>query len=265
MAYFDDIHFVNGAISPRCTAEMDCCFDGTYSFEFMRTGRLYFGVDGGEQVVLEAPVAFWHHPDHSYQYGALEDEGWYHHWVLMQGPRARRLVEEGFAPLSPSGYVPVRSPRLMAELFQVLIEQIRPGRADRRGEAVVVLERMLVLLLAEARSNGTRSAHGAEIEAVARALEAEPLRVYDFRAEARGLGLSYSHFRRVFRQQVGAAPHDYLLTCRMQHAAALLRDTTASVAEVAAACGCWDAARFSRLFRQRIGLSPRQYRLSLVR
>src|SRR5262245_59506912 len=58
---------------------------------------------------------------------------------------------------------------------------------------------------------------------------AEPLGVDDM---ARAAGLSRAHFSREFRRAFGESPHAYLLTRRLERAAALLRTTDRSVADI---------------------------------
>ena len=62
----------------------------------------------------------------------------------------------------------------------------------------------------------------------------EPLGVDDL---ARAAGLSRAHFSREFRRAFGESPHAYLLTRRLERAAALLRTTDRSVAEICFAVG----------------------------
>ena len=63
---------------------------------------------------------------------------------------------------------------------------------------------------------------------------AEPLTVADM---ARAAGLSPAHFSREFRRAFGESPHQYLLTRRLERAAALLRTTDWSVAGICFAVG----------------------------
>jgi AraC-like DNA-binding protein len=62
----------------------------------------------------------------------------------------------------------------------------------------------------------------------------EPLGVDDM---ARAAGLSRAHFSREFRRTFGDPPHSYLLTRRLERAAALLRSTDQSVAEICFSIG----------------------------
>lgn len=88
---------------------------------------------------------------------------------------------------------------------------------------------------------------------------AEPLTVEDL---ARAAGLSKAHFSRQFRAAFGEAPHAYLLTRRLERAAALLRTTDRSVAEVCLAVGLTSVGSFTTSFTRMFGRSPTAYRAS---
>ncbi len=85
----------------------------------------------------------------------------------------------------------------------------------------------------------------------------EPLGVDDL---ARAAGLSRAHFSREFRLAFGDAPHAYLLTRRLERAAALLRTTDRSVAEICFAVGLRSVGSFTTSFTRMHGVSPLAYR-----
>lgn len=86
---------------------------------------------------------------------------------------------------------------------------------------------------------------------------AEPLDVDDLAAAA---GLSRAHFSREFRRAFGDSPHAYLLTRRLERAAALLRTTDYSVAEVCFTVGLASVGSFTTSFKRAFGESPTAYR-----
>ena len=85
----------------------------------------------------------------------------------------------------------------------------------------------------------------------------EPL---DVATLARAARLSPAHFSREFRRAFGATPHQYLLTRRMERAAALLRNTDRSVAEVCFSVGLRSVGSFTASFGRVFGMSPGAYR-----
>jgi AraC-like DNA-binding protein len=85
----------------------------------------------------------------------------------------------------------------------------------------------------------------------------EPLGVDDL---AHAAGLSRAHFSREFRRAFGESPHSYLLTRRLERAAALLRTTDRSVAEICLDVGLQSVGSFTTSFTRTFGRSPTAYR-----
>jgi AraC-like DNA-binding protein len=79
---------------------------------------------------------------------------------------------------------------------------------------------------------------------------------------ARAAGLSRAHFSREFRSAFGESPHAYLLTRRLERAAALLRTTDRSVAEICLSVGLQSIGSFTTSFTRTYGTSPTAYRAS---
>ena len=77
---------------------------------------------------------------------------------------------------------------------------------------------------------------------------------------ARAAGLSRAHFSREFRAAFGESPHAYLLTRRMERAAALLRTTDRSVADVCFSVGLQSVGSFTTSFKRTYGVTPTAYR-----
>ncbi len=86
-----------------------------------------------------------------------------------------------------------------------------------------------------------------------------PMKGYDFKATARKNSLSYEHFRKLFREYNGMAPYDYLLRCRMEHAAKILQEDEVPIKELSSLSGFADMSSFSRMFKRKIGVSPANY------
>src|SRR5881409_3069953 len=85
----------------------------------------------------------------------------------------------------------------------------------------------------------------------------EPLGVDDLAGAA---ALSRAHFSREFRRAFGESPHAYLLTRRLERAAALLRSTDRSVADICFSVGLRSVGSFTTSFTRTYGRSPTAYR-----
>jgi len=92
---------------------------------------------------------------------------------------------------------------------------------------------------------------------VADARYAESLDVSDLAGAA---GLSRAHFSREFRRAFGESPHAYLLTRRLERAAALLRSTDRTVTDICFSVGLKSVGSFTTSFTRAYGRSPTAYR-----
>lgn len=79
---------------------------------------------------------------------------------------------------------------------------------------------------------------------------------------ARECALSRSHFSKAFKQSTGQAPHDWLVSQRVDSARRLLSEPDLSIAQIAAACGFADQSHLTRVFVARTGTSPARWRRS---
>ena len=85
----------------------------------------------------------------------------------------------------------------------------------------------------------------------------DPITVADM---ARAARLSPAHFSREFKHTFGETPHQYLLTRRLERAAALLLNTDRSVADICFTVGLRSLGSFTTSFRRVYGMSPTAYR-----
>lgn len=128
--------------------------------------------------------------------------------------------------------------------------------AMRVAHLTIVLGR----LFAQPPVGSTGSLSRARIAKVVKMLESRltgPVSLDEMAARA---GISTSHFRAEFRQQMGTSPGAFHLDLRMREAARLLRTTQQSVKQVASSIGYRDVPNFCRAFRSYANATPKRYR-----
>lgn len=158
----------------------------------------------------------------------------------------------------------VRGESRLTMLVQLVMDECRAQRSARD----IVLERLLELLLIEALRSillgsacpGVMSGLADErVAAAIRAIHARPEHSWTGAELAKAAALSRSAFFVRFRETVGVAPMDYLLTWRMALAKKLLSSKNMAVSEVAERVGYRSASAFSVAFTRYAGITPVKY------
>lgn len=69
-------------------------------------------------------------------------------------------------------------------------------------------------------------------------------------------GISTRHISRIFKENIGVSPQQYIMTKRLLKAKYLLTDTDLSVSEIAYLSGFGSSSRFSDAFKKNYGVTP---------
>ena len=76
--------------------------------------------------------------------------------------------------------------------------------------------------------------------------------------------LSSRHFTRLFMQNYGVTPKQYIMRLRIRYAARLLKQSKKKVSDIALECGFTDTNYFTARFKQKTGKSPKEYRAEIA-
>ncbi|WP_306192753.1 helix-turn-helix transcriptional regulator [Streptomyces sp. MK5] len=111
-----------------------------------------------------------------------------------------------------------------------------------------------------ARVQAQRLADLARLRRVRDRIDREYAQPLNVEALARGVNMSAGHLSRQFRAAYGESPYAYLMTRRIERAAALLRRGDLSVTEVCFMVGCASLGAFTTRFTELVGMPPGGFR-----
>lgn len=184
--------------------------------------------------------------------------------------RPARPQSELFRPAPrfvPAGVLHGRIPNetFAFEIHARVAERFNHGTPRMRATSRALLLELLLHLLSEEPASAVPSAGmPARLLAIRHALDdlsQMPFsRADSVRSTLAGLGMSYDHQARLFRDAYGITPLQYVSSKRIERAKKLLRDTTEPVAAVAVRMGFDDVVYFNRFFRKLAGATPGAYR-----
>jgi AraC-like DNA-binding protein len=208
-------------------------------------------VSAGSVILLFPNV--WH------RYGPSPAVGWDEYWVSCSGLHMDRLVEHGF--VSPQ--TPVLKTGLDYILLHAYVTLLDRLRSEPVGFEQLLASSAMEIMAAALGALRGQGAGGQMHELVCQAktlLESQLETVPPMSKLAASLGLSRTHFHRVFREHTGLSPYQFHLQLRIERAKQILLGTTVSVKEVASMLGFESPFHFSKAFKIKTGMSPSQWR-----
>ncbi len=204
------------------------------------------------------PGDFVHHLPGRYHHITREPAGWDEFSLVMDADLFGRLAGLGLVDDS-RGVWPVGAERELSERFGQFRAHLEKA-AETAGGALCLEAGALLWRIRELAGEAAPApALQRQIESIRERLAQDYRGQLSLARLAAETGISYDHFRRRFREQVGQAPGSYRNEQRLEQARLLLGYQRIRVGEVAARLGYADPFVFSRQFKRRFGVSPKGY------
>lgn len=248
---------------PLCTGRYRC--DGTYRVErthydsflvmYVARGSGYWSSGGQEIPVPEGSLLFLD-CCRPHCYGTRS--GWEIYWLHFDGVLARPYFEtfaaDGAFLMQSDAAVCVRSVRKIFESFDRRCPVSEPMIAKRIND---LLTGAILALQQEKKQLKRLGAIDESVQFIAEHVE-QPLTLEQLAAS---VSLSPFYFARLFKQETGFSPHEYIVRARVDKAKYLLISTSLPLKEIACRCGFGNECSFSTLFKKMSGCTPRGYRM----
>ena len=227
------------------------------------TGTLYATNGNGESVMyqIKSGQGFMLFPHQICTYIADNEIPWEYVWIEFDGLRAKETVElAGLSidqPLYKARYKDL-SEKMKDEMLYIV---------NHKEESPFHLIGHLYLFI----DNFVRSATSAQVDKGNSLRDFYIKEAFSFIEQnfqndisvediASCCGLNRSYFGKIFRENTGKSPQEFLISYRMVKATELLKLTRLSVGDIGNAVGYPNQLHFSRAFKNVYGISPRQWR-----
>jgi AraC-like DNA-binding protein len=224
-------------------------------------GVFHFGFSKQSCFISEGKMFFlmpgvWH------SYKPLPNAGWNEYWIGFRGPIIDKIVEEGFFLNRPPVFSIGLNERIV-DLYHKAIEIANEERAGYQQALSGIVMHILGLMYYRDKTRDfqdeelIRKMKKAKVimrESIYKNISPEQI--------ALELNISYSGFRRAFREFTGTSPLKYIIELKLNEAKRLLSTTFLTVKEIAYKLNFENPDYFPVFFKKRTGLTPVEYRNS---
>ena len=199
-------------------------------------------------------------PGQWHTYAPYSQTGWTEYYIGFEGPVAETLVRGGF--LSRDNQVlEVGLSEELVSLYATALEVAEADRASSQQHLAGVVLHIIGLVLSLSKKKVFELGDiGQKIEQAKIIMRESILHGIDPEEVAMRLNISYSWFRKVFKDYTGYAPARYFQELKLHKAKQMLVDTRMSVKEIAFVLDYKSTEHFFALFKKRVGCTPTEYR-----
>lgn len=199
-------------------------------------------------------------PGEWHNYEPDPSTGWDEYWIGFQGDSVEALVQNGF--FSEQKKVFNVGPSLeIAQLLRMAISVATEQKAGFQQILGGITNLLLGMIHSLDKSQSFDQSQPMQLINKAKLIMFENSHTNITVEEIAGrICMSYSSFRRNFKQYTGLSPHQYLQEIRIQKSKELLATTNLSCQEIAYQTGYESPILFNVTFKKKTGLTPVKYR-----
>ena len=232
-----------------------------YQLLYITEGEGIFNSAHATNVPLKAGDLFLLFPNEWHSYHPTGKNGWKSYWIGFRGKNVDDRVRAGFLSVDkPIYHVGFSADiiRLYEEAYKRAQEeapysqQILAGVVNHLVGLMYALERSIELSRDHTRVDMINLARLRIRESLEKDLSIQQI--------AEDLGVSYSNFRKLFKDFTGISPALYQQDLRLQRAKELLATTTLSIKEIAYRLRFESPDYFSSKFKVKTGMKPSDFR-----
>lgn len=226
-------------------------------WQYTVSGRGAINLKDGCRDLLSGSLMIVSVPGPHVYYLPEDSDHWEFVFLVMAGReaiRVTRMIEQNIGNIVSTA----TTPGTAALLYEIL-DKLFSGEINDPFINSCYTYRLCMMFLKEA---GDRKSIGETrlFEGLTAFLKDNLQRDISVEEMAEFMGLSRSHFTRLFSGEMGMSPRIYLEDLRLKTAIGILFGENASVKETAIRCGICDVNYFCRIFRKRYGISPGKYK-----
>lgn len=197
-------------------------------------------------------------PEEWHTYQPDKGTGWDEYFVTFSGEYAQKLFDQIACPEKPVFHIGINE-----QIVKHFVEMLDCAIAQRPGfQAVLngIIMHITGLIYAICQNQDYGSESMQKIQEACILMQKKIYEKFTPEDTARSINMSYSNFRKSFKQHIGIAPHQYMMQLKLIKIKELLGYTEMSIQDIAIKFNFESADYFSYFFRNKTNTNPLSYR-----
>jgi AraC-like DNA-binding protein len=230
-----------------------------YQILYITHGKGTFASASCSKRAVKEGDAFILFPEEWHSYCPDPDSGWTEYWIGFNGEIVDQWVKDGFfTKENPIFNIGLNEELIILYKRAIIIAEAQEACYQQALSGIACNILGMLIYLSKNRSF-IGSDIAAQIDKAKIAIH-ENISTINPEALAKMTCMSYSAFRKSFKEYTGFAPSQYILEVKMKTAKEMLTNTSATVKEIAYELGYDNKDYFFTVFRKLTGTTPTLYR-----
>ncbi len=231
-----------------------------YQIVYISKGEGIFCSDSTKKVHVTKGQVILLFPGQWHTYRPLKEIGWNEYYIGFEGKIIDHVVANGFVS-SENQILTVGVNEDLVHLFYTAIKIAKEDKTAAQQYLAGIAFNILGAILSLAQNRNFESKELALKIERAKVIMIENIhRNIDIKGIAKNLGISYSLFRKAFKEYTGYAPAQYVHELKLRRAKELLAETNHSIKEISYDLNFSSYEYFLSFFKKKVGHTPTEYR-----
>ncbi len=231
-----------------------------YQFVYITKGRGLFTSDSTPESQVCKGRLMVLFPGQWHTYHPLQQTGWNEYYIGFEGPIIDNIVKKSFIS-EDNQILEVGLNEELVNLFSRAIEVAESDKISSQQYLSGIVLHMLGMIISISKNKIFEIGDmDQKIEQAKIIMNENVFKDVDPEELAMKLNISYSWFRKIFKDYTGYAPAKYFQELKLRKAKQLLIGTSQSVKEISYLLNYTSTEHFFSLFKKRTGFTPLEYR-----
>lgn len=231
-----------------------------YQIVYISKGKGSFTSTSTRRTTISKGQAMVLFPGQWHTYSPLKETGWNEYYIGFEGAIIDHIVSQGFVS-NDNQILDVGVNEDLVNLFTTAIKIAKEDKPAAQQNLAGIVFNILGTILSLAQNKYFETKESAQKIERAKVIMFENIQKnIDIKEIAANLGISYSLFRKVFKEYTGYAPANYFQELKLRKAKELLSETNHSIKQIAYELNFSSYEYFLSFFKKKVSMTPMEYR-----